>query len=178
MEGKNLYQKIQQIRVDLEAMKLPKTGEGDDWTYYQLGDFMAQVNVLLNDQGLMTRFSMDNEKAWLIVTENGNKNVKFEIDKVEATIPDAIAIQNKGATITYLRRYLHIIAFEIIEDEPVELSNEIKLSKKELVEINKIEDAKELQKHILGLKLEKGVKYQKVIIAAYNERKGELSVKK
>ena len=45
-------QKTRKIRVELEKMKLKKTGKGDGFSYYQLSDYVPQLNEILLDRQL------------------------------------------------------------------------------------------------------------------------------
>ena len=169
----DIHQKIQKIRVELEKMKLKKTGKGDGFSYYQLSDFVPQLNEILLREKLITMFSMDDKEAWLNVSGDGG-TVRFSVDKAEASLPDLDVIQNKGATITYLRRYLMVMAFDIVESDPVDMIKKIELSKEEVEAIEAIQTLADLHEYILTLKKALGVKYQRVILAAYNKRKSEI----
>lgn len=175
MEKNNIHQKIQQIRVDLQEAGLKKSGfnKHTKVKYFELGDFMPKLNELLNQQGLMTQFSMDNEKAWVKII-GGESHVTFIVDKVKAVIPSATEIQSHGATITYLRRYLMMIAFEIVENDLMDASNVIALEKSEIDKIMKCKTIKELKEYCGKLKAGKGVNHQKVILKYYNTRKEEI----
>lgn len=170
---KTIYQKIQQIRVDLQEAGLTKTGDNRGKKYFELSDFISKANELVNQQGLMTQFSMDTRNAWLHITD-GKEKVTFIIDKVEAVLPGAVAIQSKGATVTYMRRYLMMIAFEIAENDLVDSINVIALEKEEIDKIMACKTLPELQKYCGELKASKGVSHQKVILKYYNTRKEEI----
>lgn len=137
MDEKNVYQKIQSVRADLVALGLKKTGKNDysNYTYYELGDFLPSLNKLMNDQGLCTRFVIQSksgnspEKAVLEVFNSAKPEEKItfysetaevEIGKKRDGSGGAESIQNLGGKITYMRRYLLMIAFEIIESDSVD----------------------------------------------------------
>ena len=170
---KNIYQKIQQIRVDLQEAGLTKSGDNQGKRYFELSDFITKANELVNQAGLMTQFSMDGKNAWMHITD-GEGKVTFVIDKVDAILPRASEIQSHGATITYLRRYLMMIAFEIAENDLVDASNVIALEQEEINKIMECETIQELQKYCGELKASKGVNHQKVILKYYNTRKEEI----
>lgn len=169
----NIYQKIQKVRVDLQEAGLNKSGNNMGKRYFELEDFIVKVNELCNQQGMMTQFSMDRKNAWLHITD-GTDKVTFVIDKVEAELPKAIAIQSHGATITYLRRYLMMIAFEIAENDLVDSSDVLALEKEEIDKIMACKTIDDLQKYCGELKLQKGVSYQKMILKYYNDRKAQI----
>jgi len=169
----NIYQKIQKIRVDLQEAGLSKSGNNNGKKYFELEDFIPKVNELCNQQSVMTQFSMDKKNAWLHISD-GTEKVTFVIDKVEAELPRAIAIQSHGATITYLRRYLLMIAFEIAENDLVDATDVLALEKNEIDKIMECKSIPELQKYCGELKSSKGVSFQKIILKYYNERKVQL----
>ena len=173
MADKNIYQKIQQIRVDLQEAGLTKSGNNQGKKYFELSDFIAKANELVNQQGLMTQFSMDKKNAWMHITDGENK-ATFVIDRVSAVLPKASDVQSHGATITYLRRYLMQIAFEIAENDLMDASTTIALEQEEINKIMECNTLPELQKYCGELKASKGVNHQKVILKYYNTRKEEI----
>ena len=48
MKEKNIYEKLQECRVELQKMNLKKTGENKfaGFKYYELADFLPTVNEL------------------------------------------------------------------------------------------------------------------------------------
>ena len=168
-----IYQKIQKIRVDLQEAGLTKSGNNNGKKYFELEDFIPKVNELCNQQGVMTQFSMDGKNAWLHIVDGAEK-VTFVIDKVMAELPRAIAIQSHGATITYLRRYLLMIAFEIAENDLVDATDTLALEKSEIDKIMECKSVAELQKYCGELKSQKGVTFQKIILKYYNDRKVQI----
>jgi hypothetical protein len=170
-----IFQKIQKIRVDLQEAGLTKSGENKHTKvrYFELGDFIPKVNELLSQNELMSQFSMDKKNAWVHITD-GKEKVTFVVDRVSAVIQSATEIQSHGATITYLRRYLMMIAFEIVENDLVDSSAVIALEKGEIDGIMECKTVEELQKYCAGLKASKGINHQKVILKYYNERKTQI----
>lgn len=133
----NIYQKIQTIRVQLAKDDIKKTGKNtySNFTYYELSDFLPKINEYLNKSGLFAAFSIltkrvdKDEMAVLKITnsEKPEETVTFEVPTAEAQVGvrkdgtgGADPIQNQGAKITYMRRYLLMIAFEIVEQDAVD----------------------------------------------------------
>jgi hypothetical protein len=199
IKGKNIYQKVQQIRVDLMGLHLKKTGRNtySNFSYYELGDFLPALNKLMNENGIMTRFSIQpetkggKEKAILQIfnCEKPDEEMIFYTGTAEAEIGrkkdgsgGAEPIQNLGGKITYMRRYLLMIAFEIVESEWVDKNEQNAPDKKEEKkldeeDIKKIEGAKTLDELTLickGIKEKKGPEFQKVLLEFYTKKKGEI----
>lgn len=173
---KSIHRKIQQVRVELQDAGLKKTGNNNGRKYFELRDFMPKINELVNKQGLFTKFSMNKESASLRIIGDEDE-VSFTIDKVEAELPEALAIQSRGATITYYRRYLYMIAFEIAETDFIDASKKPELEDSELETMQNCKTIEELHTYVVKLKKERGASHQKLILTAFNKRKGELTPK-
>lgn len=122
----NIYQKLQTARVELQNMKLKKTGKNQTITYYELGDFLPAINALGDKHGFITRFSIINNVAGELATlditdtEGEQETVSFNCPTAEVELPRGQKIQGQGAKITYMRRYMLMIAFEIVESDMVD----------------------------------------------------------
>ncbi len=176
--GDNIYQKLQQIRIDLQELGLKKSGNNTftKIKYFELGDFLPSVNELLNQYGLCTVFQLSKKNARLIITD-GKDRMIFKVHTVSAEMKGAQAIQSHGATITYLRRYLMMAAFEIVESDLVDAESVIALEKSEIDKILGMDNEEELKIYCGDLKKAKGARYQKVILKYYNQRAKELRAK-
>ena len=134
----NIYQKLQQARVDLQDMKLKKTGRNKfaNYDYYELSDFLPAINAICNKLGLFTNFNIFTNKGVEIAVVKiinidkpeeslsfTSKTKEVEIAKKADGSGGAEPIQNLGGKTTYMRRYLYITAFEIAESDLVEKIN-------------------------------------------------------
>lgn len=117
----NVYQKLQKCRVELQKSNLKKTGENNfsHYTYYELGDFLPKINELLDKYFLAGIFQFGTEEAKLTIinTEKLDETIVFSTPVSIAQLKGCYEIQNIGATQTYARRYLYVMAFEIAESE-------------------------------------------------------------
>lgn len=115
----NVYEKIQQVRVELQNLGLNKSGKNKfaGYTYFELSDFLPAINQLCKDHKLMTHISFTREEATLTIVnaEAPEEKVIYTSPMYEAVLKGAHPIQNAGAVITYQRRYLMMLAFEIVE---------------------------------------------------------------
>lgn len=186
----NIYYKLQQARVDLQELKLKKTGKNtfSKFEYYELGDFLPAVNRLCLKYGLFTKFDIvvDNgvEKAILKVinADDTNEQLGFVLPTAEAEIGKkkdgsggAEPIQNLGGKTTYMRRYMLINVFEIVESEIVDnVRKQITskdLSEKELEKIKKTNNLDDLKQVCKDLVEEKGDDYRQSILKAYHQKR-------
>lgn len=120
----NIYMKLQQARVTLQSMNLKKTGVNKfaGYKYYELGDFLPAVNSIMNDLkmcGFVT-FSNDSANLTIVNAENPEETIVFSSPMRDASLKGAHEIQNLGAVETYQRRYLYQVAFEIVESDALD----------------------------------------------------------
>lgn len=120
----NIYQKLSKARIALQKSDLKKSGLNKfaGFKYYELGDFIPNVNSINHDLGLLSVFCMNTEKACLSIIniDKVDETITFEIDVVKAIVKGATEIQAQGATQTYLKRYLYLNAYEIAEGEVID----------------------------------------------------------
>ena len=113
-----IYEKLQNCRVELQNLKLKKTGKNNyaGFEYFELKDFLPTVNELFAKNKMFSNFSMDCNIAELEIIDCEDKtSVKFTSPTAELELKGCNKIQALGGTHTYLKRYLYINALEIVE---------------------------------------------------------------
>jgi len=149
----NIYQKLQKLRVDLQDLKLKKSGKNQTIKYYELGDLLPAINSLCQKYDLMTRFNIivdkGQEKAILTVfnASEPQEKIDFVCPTAEVDLPRGQKIQGLGAKITYMRRYMLMSAFEIVESDLLDSINN-ELDKNSVVseeDVKRIEETKNLK---------------------------------
>lgn len=120
----SVYKKLQMARFALVQANLKKSGRNAfaKYEYFELGDFIPTVHKLFGEIGLCGIFNIDNEYAELVIidTDMEDKFIRFRTPLVMASNPKGQAIQDLGSTHTYLRRYLWVMALEIVEHDVVD----------------------------------------------------------
>jgi hypothetical protein len=127
-----VHKKLMQARMFLQQMALKKSGHNkfSNYYYFELGDFLPQINEIFHGQGLCGVISYDSEYASLTITDvDDGTNIVITSPMVEANLKGAHAIQNLGAVETYQRRYLWMTAMEIVEHDALDSSAPIKEEK-------------------------------------------------
>ena len=127
-----VHKKLMQARMFLQQMSLKKSGHNkfSNYYYFELGDFLPQINEIFHGQGLCGVISYDTDYASLTITDVDNgTNIVITSPMVEANLKGAHAIQNLGAVETYQRRYLWMTAMEIVEHDALDSSAPIKEEK-------------------------------------------------
>lgn len=125
LKDNNVFQKLQTCRVELQKMNLKKTGKNAfaGFTYYELGDFLPQVNELFLKNGLASNFSifegLESSYAELVIINSDKPEDKlvFRSPIADANIKGCTPVQSLGGVHTYLKRYLYINALEIVEND-------------------------------------------------------------
>ncbi len=123
----NIYEKLMKARLTLQGMKLTKTGHNKfaGYYYFELGDFLPQIQQIFADLKLCGIVSYGKEEAGLTITdmEACGENDYFVVIKSpmsSAALKGCHEVQNLGAVETYIRRYLWVTALEIVEHDALD----------------------------------------------------------
>jgi hypothetical protein len=127
-----VHKKLMNARMALQSMQLKKSGHNKfaGYQYFELGDFLPQINEIFHSQGLCGVISYTKDYADLTITDvDDGTHIVISSPMVEANLKGAHAIQNLGAVETYQRRYLWMTAMEIVEHDALDSSAPIKEEK-------------------------------------------------
>jgi hypothetical protein len=119
-------------RIRLQNTQLKKTGHNKfaGYYYFELGDFLPQVQEIFHQVGLCGYISFDTTIATLTIVDfEDNSQITITSPMVEANLKGAHPIQNLGAVETYTRRYLWVSAMEIVEHDALDSSAPLKEEK-------------------------------------------------
>lgn len=119
----SVYKKLQDARIILQSTQLKKSGKNKfaGYEYFELGDFLPQIQVICKDLGLCGMVSFTATDAYLTIHETeGDGFVTFSSPMSSAALKGCHDVQNLGAVQTYLRRYLWTNAFEIVEHDALD----------------------------------------------------------
>lgn len=118
-----VYHKLQTARIKLQQTQLKKSGHNKfaGYQYFELGDFLPTINQIFHELGLCSTvsFTADNAVLSIIDTDTGGA-ISFTSPMAEAQLKGCHPVQNLGATQTYLRRYLYVLALEIVEHDALD----------------------------------------------------------
>jgi hypothetical protein len=120
-----VFKKLQQARVTLLDANLKKSGKNKfaGFEYFELGDFMPTINKIFLDIGLCGVVHFTSDYAVLTIYDADSEaaeSIDFRSPMVFASNPKGQAIQDLGSTHTYLRRYLWLLAMDIVESDTVD----------------------------------------------------------
>jgi len=132
MEDFKVYAKLQKCRVELQNMELKKSGHNKfaGYRYFELGDFLPAVNTLFDIYGLAYSLQFDREMATMFIIDvDTGSSIKFCCPMEQAILKGCMPVQNLGASITYITRYLLVMALAISEHDAVDASEPTKEKK-------------------------------------------------
>jgi|GEM_PF-3173832 len=114
-----LLEKLGRARLDFQSANIKKSGRNNHigFEYYELHDILPKINELANQYRFVCMVSFDIEKATLKIVDidDQKQTLEFASPMAGVSLKGAHDIQNMGAVQTYMRRYLYMMAFEIVE---------------------------------------------------------------
>lgn len=115
-----IYEKLAEARTRLNVKKSGRNNFAK-YGYFELADFLPEINLLAKELGFVCLVSFDAEKATMTIKDaTGEGEIIFTSPMSTAELKGCHAVQNLGAVQTYLRRYLYQTAFEIVEAEQLD----------------------------------------------------------
>lgn len=115
-----IYEKLANARVQLQSMKLKKSGKNKfaGFSYYELADFLPAINKIFLDLKMCSNFSINEGIATLTVTDWEDNTKEVFTSPIESLeLKGCTKIQSLGGVHTYLKRYLYLNALEIVEND-------------------------------------------------------------
>ena len=122
---KNVYQKLLEARVKFLEAGVGKSGKNMSisFKYFELEDIVPVATKIFQEVGLIALANFSSESAALDIvnTDDGNDRVCFIAPLVVSEGNKAVTpVQAMGATITYYRRYLYMMALDIVEADSID----------------------------------------------------------
>ena len=122
----NIYEKLNKAKLALQSGGLKKSGRNDfaKYEYFELSDFIPTILRLENELGFFCSVSFNSELATLAISDTAKPEdyILFTSPMSSASLKGMHDVQNLGAVQTYLRRYLYVNAFEIVEHDTLDKS--------------------------------------------------------
>jgi hypothetical protein len=121
----SVFKQLQKARTMFLSADIKKSGKNKfaGYEYFELGDFIPAIHKIFNEVGLcgVVRFTNDTASLTVYDVEDmAHGNIEFTSPMVFAENSKGQAIQNLGSTHTYMRRYLWLMAMEIVEHDSVD----------------------------------------------------------
>lgn len=121
----NVYQKLLKARANFLGANAKKSGKNMTlaFKYFELDDIVPIATKIFEEVGLISVVNFTAETATLTIvnTENGDESIAFTAPMVISEGNKAVTpVQALGATITYFRRYLYMMALDICEPDEID----------------------------------------------------------
>lgn len=121
----SVYKQLQKARAMLLSSDIKKSGVNKfaGFQYFELADVLPAITKIFDEVGLcgVVRFTSDTATLTIYDSEDINHgSIEFTSPLVYADMSKSQAIQNLGSTHTYMRRYLWLMAMEIVEHDAVD----------------------------------------------------------
>jgi hypothetical protein len=120
-----VFSKLNAARAAFHAKSLKKSGKNSfaGYSYFELGDFLIPALQVFETYGLCPIVSFTQQTAHLdLVDVDTGERILFTSPMADANLKGTHPIQNLGAVETYQRRYLYMIALEIVEHDAIDAS--------------------------------------------------------
>lgn len=125
----SVYKKLMEARLQMQDIELKKSGVNTyaGYVYFVLGDFLPEAQRIFRDLGLcgVVRFTKDEASLEIIDADNPSaERITITSPMGTAALKGCHEVQNIGAVETYQRRYLWMAAYEIVEDDPLDATQD------------------------------------------------------
>lgn len=121
---KNIYQKLTEARSEFAKGGFSKNGRNDfsGYNYFRLDEILVRATEINAKIGIcpVEYFTSENAVLTLVNVEDKEDTVQFAVPMSTAKLKGCHEVQNLGAVISYLRRYLYQNAYAVCEAEMVD----------------------------------------------------------
>ena len=121
----SVHNKLMTARLKLQQRNLKKSGVNKfaGYSYFELGDFIPAVQEIFESLDLCGVISYGRDMAQLTITDYVDKEeMVVTCPMSTANLKGCHEVQNLGAVLSYIRRYLWITALELLEHDAVDAS--------------------------------------------------------
>lgn len=130
----NIYEKLTSIQFDLLDTEIKKSGKNNfgGFTYYELEDLLPPIIRLCKKYGCTLYFNFPTEmngscnrgQLHLVNWEDNNDRIIVEVPFAQLEkLPKMNFAQSSGTYQTYMKRYLILHTFDIVESETIDAIN-------------------------------------------------------
>ena len=171
---KSIYELLQEVRYELFKSNLRKSGVNRhlNFNYFELKDFIPAVTVMFYERGMTPIFNIEivDGIEWAVLDiVKGSETITFKSPTADTGQNNPI--QNLGSKITYMRRYLYLMALDLAENDTVDAEDRDTTKYATKVQIEKIFSNGKL---IADLLSEMGIKTKNDLTGITMEKASEL----
>lgn len=151
----NIDRRILNISAKFKNLKIKKSGYNkfSGFNYFELSDIQPVLIDLMVEEGVGARYSIDEKvaEATFINLDDPKDRATFKVPMGEANLKGTQDMQNKGACITYARRYLLLLAFNIVEPDQLDAVQGDPKFKVENKKVKEIPNTEEIQNKVRSI---------------------------
>lgn len=118
-----VHKKLNQARLRFHSLPLKKSGHNKfaGYRYFELGDFLVPALQICEEVGISCTISFASDNATMrIVDIDDGSAIILNTPMADASTKGQLPIQSLGSQHTYLRRYLWMLALEIVEHDAID----------------------------------------------------------
>lgn len=118
-----VHAKLNKARVMFHALPLKKSGHNKfaGYRYFELGDFLVPALKICDEVGISCTISFADSIATMrIVDIEDGSTIVLNTPLADASTKGQLPIQSLGSQHTYVRRYLWMLALEIVEHDAID----------------------------------------------------------
>ena len=119
----SVHSKLNQARIKFHSLPLKKSGHNKfaGYRYFELGDFLVPALKICDEVGISCTISFASDNATMrIVDIEDCSAIILNSPMADASTKGQLPIQSLGSQHTYLRRYLWMLALEIVEHDAID----------------------------------------------------------
>ena len=120
----NVYEKLNAARLRFQNAGVKMSGRNSfaNYSYFELSDILPVVNKAAAELGFtcVVRFGKEEATLDFVNTEKADERIVFTSPMSTASLKGCHEVQNLGAVESYVRRYLYLTAFEIVESDALD----------------------------------------------------------
>lgn len=127
----NVYQKLAKAREMFLGSDAKKSGKNMQlaFKYFELDDIVPVATKIFNEIGLISLVSMNNETALMLICNTDNPDERISFSAPFKQLAPIVSNSGKqvtnemqclGSSITYMRRYLYMMALDICEPDEID----------------------------------------------------------
>jgi hypothetical protein len=118
-----VHSKLNKARIKFHALPLKKSGHNKfaGYRYFELGDFLVPALQICDEVGISCTISLAGDTATMrIVDVEDGSTIVLNTPLADASTKGQLPIQSLGSQHTYVRRYLWMLALEIVEHDAID----------------------------------------------------------
>jgi len=169
----NIYEKLHNARLMLHKREIKKTGWNDfsKYAYFELGDFVVPILEIFNEVRLFSKVTFDKEMATMTIVDmdKPEDRIVFTSPMGGAALKGTHEIQQIGAVEKYQRRYLYVMAMDIVEHDAIDAT-----AKDAYEQMDEAETVEQLQEIFAAAYIDSRGDEQKKIKKHYDKLKEKL----